>query len=285
LYEKSNKDQFLKLFCIHPAAKIKEALSRGKSAVFFSATLTPFIYFKNIFGCSPEAKEINIYSSFPKKNFCAVIVDAVSTYYPDREKTKQSIKKIIQGMMQHRQGNYLTYFSSYQYLEMIYQLWSEEEKQSTKIICQTPNMSEAERQDFLALFHDYKQTKMGIAVLGGVFGEGVDLSGEKLSGVLIVGVGMPAICAEREAIKEYYQSQLDNGFNYAYLYPGMIKVLQAAGRVIRGAEDKGFVILVDKRYEKSQYHELLPDHWQKVRAYGGNPIGKILDVFWRNHES
>ena len=175
------------------------------------------------------------------------------------------VAAMIAKLLKGRQGHYMIYFPSYAYLKMIYS-HLEQDLGRIDTLVQQPEMNEVEREAFLNRFkHTSSKTLVGFAVMGGIFGEGIDLKGERLTGAAIVGVGLPGICLERDLIREYFDQEKGAGFEYAYQYPGINRVLQAAGRVIRSEEDRGVILLIDQRYAQSRYRSLLPVHWQPVR--------------------
>ena len=174
----------------------------------------------------------------------------------------------IQSLLHNRPGHYLIFFPSYQYLLTVFDLFKQEDH-VTKTLIQTTGMTEGEREAFLGEFNrNQDETLLGFAVLGGIFSEGIDLIGDQLNGVIVVGVGLPQLCFERNLIKDYFHKQGKNGYNYAYVYPGMNKVLQAGGRLIRSEKDRGTIVLVDDRFLQKQYQLLLPPQWQQYRIYG-----------------
>jgi DNA excision repair protein ERCC-2 len=155
------------------------------------------------------------------------------------------------------------------------------EDPACRTLVQEPSMTEARREAFLAQFEtDNPHTLVGFAVLGGIFGEGIDLVGTRLSGVAVIGVGLPGVCLERELIRDYFTHRLDQGFEYAYMYPGINRVLQAAGRVIRTETDRGVVVLVDQRYGSRHYRELLPRSWNPMPTRNGHEFARSLRSFW-----
>jgi len=260
-YEKENKDFKIKLFCINPSKLLNKTLERCNSAIFFSATMTPFDYFKDILGCAEFTDHLKLPSPFPKKNLKVWLAHKISTRYKHRQQTKEKISSFIKDYIQQKKGNYLVFFPSYVYLKMVYESFSSFVP-DIDIILQSPSMSENERENFLDEFnHENVRTLVGFAVLGGVFGEGIDLVGERLDGAVIVGVGLPKISFERHLIKQYFD-EYEKGFEYAYIYPGMTKVLQAAGRVIRTENDKGSILLIGDRFVNYQYKTLLPEYWR-----------------------
>jgi DNA excision repair protein ERCC-2 len=279
-YEKLKKDLKLKLFCINPSSQLENALKRCGAAIFFSATLTPMSYFKKILGCNGDAAGITIPSPFPGENLNLFISDRISTLYRDREKTRLEVLQAIYTLINQRKGNYLIFFPSYEYMMMVYESFKPHDPDSD-IIIQTPGMSESERDDFLNRYrHTSTNSLVGFAVMGGVFGEGIDLVGDHLSGAVVVGVGLPGISLENELIKGYFTYTDNAGFEYAYQYPGINRVLQAAGRVIRTENDRGVVLLIDQRYATYRYRSLLPIEWQPIRVKNQEQFAETLQKFW-----
>jgi len=284
-YEKIGKDLKLKLFCIDPSAHLAKAMSRCNTAVLFSATMTPMDYFKQILGCDAAARHLILHSPFPGENLGLFISDQISTYYRQRDQTVTQVSQTISTLVEQKKGNYLLYFPSYQYMRKIYLSFSARNPQ-IKTILQTAGMSESEREAFLQRFTDENsQTLVGFAVMGGIFGEGIDLIGDRLVGAVIVGVGLPGISLERELIKEYFTRTLNGGFEYAYLYPGINRVLQAAGRVIRTEKDRGVVLLIDQRYGRYQYKSLLREEWDPVWVRDPRQLADGLRDFWKQNSS
>ena len=279
-YERLKKDMRVKLFCIDPSGQLAEALNRCKAAIFFSATMTPMDYFKNIFGCRPSAAHLILPSPFPAERLGLFIADRISTLYRQRDMTAPEVTRIITTLVKQKKGNYLLYFPSYAYMLMIHEAFKAESP-DTDIIIQTQEMSESARSEFLARFsRDNPQTLVGFAVMGGIFGEGIDLVGERLCGAVIVGVGLPGISLEKELIREYFTSRLNAGFEFAYMYPGINRVLQAAGRVIRSDKDRGIVLLIDQRFGTRRYKSLLPREWKPVRVHSPKQLSDHLVRFW-----
>jgi DNA excision repair protein ERCC-2 len=280
-YETLSKDVRVKLFCIDPSRQIADALNRCRSAVFFSATLTPLDYFKTMLGCD-SAVSLVLTSPFPPENLGVFIADRVSTYYRHRDRTKLDIARISQTLVNQQKGNYLLFFPSYEYMRMVAEAFQTANPQ-VDIIIQEPGMSERHRDIFLARFEtDNRRTLVGFAVMGGIFGEGIDLVGNRLSAAAVVGVGLPAVCLERELIRSYFADRLEQGFEYAYLYPGINRVLQAAGRVIRSETDRGVVLLIDQRYGSNRYRDLLPETWRPVRVGSHEKFAEYLSGFWKS---
>jgi DNA excision repair protein ERCC-2 len=279
-YEKIGQDLKLKLFCVDPSVHLEKVMSRCQTAIFFSATMTPMDYFKQILGCDQSAHHLILHSPFPGENLGLFICDQISTYYRHRDRTVSQVSQAISALVEQKKGNYLLYFPSYAYMLKVYHAFTADNPQ-TDTILQTSGMAEPERETFLKRFsQDNLQTLVGFAVMGGIFGEGIDLVGDRLLGVVVVGVGLPAISLERELIKEYFNNALGAGFEYAYTYPGINRVLQAAGRVIRTEKDRGVVLLIDQRYARFQYKSLLREEWDPVWARDTRQLADSLQDFW-----
>jgi DNA excision repair protein ERCC-2 len=279
-YRQVGKDLDLRLFCLDPARQLGETLSGCRSAVFFSATLRPEDYYRHLLGLPQGTEVVALPSPFPPENLAVFVDNRISTHYRDRSRTCTSVAEGILRVVR-REGNHLVFFPSYAYLEMVHgaliELAPDLEMRS-----QTPSMSEAARVEFLDSF----QTEpldgcVGLAVMGGIFGEGIDLVGGRLTGAVIVGVGLPGICMERDLIRDYFNNRRRDGFAYAYTYPGITRVLQAVGRVIRTASDRGTVLLMDRRYGTPIYRRLMPPHWQILQVPSGDGLEKQLYDFWQ----
>ncbi|HZK53432.1 MAG TPA: ATP-dependent DNA helicase [Desulfosporosinus sp.] len=281
-YMQQVQDDFrVKLFCLDPSKRLKEALGRGRAAVLFSATLSPMDYFMNVLGGEETSYKLKLMSPFPTENLCLMINDRISTKYKQRAATYELVAEAIASVVEQKEGNYLVYFPSYDYLKEVY-LRFRDQYQQVRVICQTSGMAEEEREEFLATFAiNPDQTLVGFALMGGIFGEGIDLIGNRLSGAIIVGVGLPQMGMERDIIRSYYETTSGQGYEFAYLYPGFNKVLQAVGRVIRTEEDRGVVLLIDERFSQTSYKKLFPEEWRKVRYVANSDLlSKTIDSFW-----
>ena len=280
-FTKKDKDLNVRLFCVDPSPHLKDMLQRSSAAIFFSATLTPVEYFKKLFGCSEDTNSLSLPSPFPASNLCIMIAGKVSALYRHREFTKHEVARMISALIDQKQGNYLIYFPSYEYLRMIHEIF-QKRRPRARVIVQNPRMSEVDREKFLAHF-DKRSTGYltGFAVMGGFFAESIDLVGERLTGAAVVGVGFPQISLEREVIKAYFDSVNGSGFAFAYQVPGMIKVLQAAGRVIRSEQDRGVVMLIDTRYTMPPYRMMFPKEWRPVFVESVEKVGSVLSQFWK----
>lgn len=275
----------LRLICIDPAGVLHTCLGRARSAIFFSATLTPPDYFADILGGGKQAISLSLPSPYDPENLSVTAVTGISTRMEDREKSYKRIATMIAATVSAKKGNYLVYFPSYDYLEKVLERF---QAKFPKVECvvQQRRMSFAERERFLSAFReDEGHLRVGFAVLGGSFSEGVDLPGSRLIGVVVVGVGIPGLSNERNILRDYYENKCERGYDYAYTYPGMNRVLQAAGRVIRRETDKGVVVLIDSRYGEEPYLHLYPPHWQNIAAAGdARSLAHRLTAFWQGHE-
>jgi DNA excision repair protein ERCC-2 len=279
-YEKRDSDLKIKLFCIDPSGQLGDALGRCRAAVFFSATMTPPAYFKKMFGCHPATAHRHFPSPFAAANLGLFILDRVSTYFKQRQSTAPDVIRAVAVTIRPKKGNYLLFFPSYDYMRLVYEGFRQTCPEVDTVL-QTPGMPESDRSAFLDRFsRDNPETLVGFAVMGGIFGEGIDLVGERLSGAVIVGVGLPGISLEKELIRDYYETALGAGFEFAYMYPGINRVLQAAGRVIRSETDRGVVLLIDQRFGTLRYHALFPSEWRPLVPYSNDDLKFCLDRFW-----
>lgn len=257
-------DVRLKLFCLDPSYLINKMGKGYRSKIFFSATLTPADYYKTLLGGTEKDYVTAIPSPFDREK-AEVIILPMSTRYRDRERTMTPIVQFVENLITKQSGNFLVFFPSYHYMEAVHDAF-QQFAPHVKTIVQTVGMSETDREEFLAAFMpDTEEKLIGFAVLGGIFSEGVDLKGERLQGVIIVGVGLPQIGLERDIIKDYFNSIGRNGYDYAYVFPGMNKVLQAGGRLIRSESDQGTIALIDDRFLQRKYQALFPFEWQHFR--------------------
>lgn len=275
----------LKLYCIETAEKLRECLDKGVSTVFFSATLLPMPYYKHLLGAS-EDYAVYARSPFSQEQRLLLIGQDVSSRYARRSQEEyEKIAAYIARMAEGRQGNYLIFFPSYRMLLDVHAIFRDEyETDKVECLLQYSGMTEEKREEFLEKFSIKREEKslLGFCVMGGIFSEGIDLKGEALIGAALVGTGLPLVCHEREILKKYYEERGMDGFAYAYLYPGMNKVLQAAGRVIRTQEDKGVVLLLDQRFLYNSYRRLFPLEWEKYQVCTLSQVEEKLAAFWEN---
>ncbi len=276
----------LKLCCVNPAGNLQNCLDRGRSAVFFSATLLPVTYYKKLLsGRGEEDYAVYIPSPFdPGKRRLLIGRDVSSRYKRRGPEEYRRIAGYIHAFVQARPGNYMVFFPSYLMLEEVYGIYREEYG-GEDCLCQMPSMQEGEREEFLQAFREGREEKLlGFCVMGGIFAEGIDLSGEKLIGALVVGTGLPQISDERELLRIFYEEKGENGFDYAYRFPGMNKVLQSAGRVIRTPEDRGVIALLDDRFCGPEYRALFPREWSDAEVCTLKAVPGLLRDFWERNQ-
>ena len=289
----------LKLFCVDPSTNLKECMGRGRSSVLFSATFLPIQYYKALLGGEEKDYEVYANSVFnPQKRALLVAQDVTSKYSRRSEEEFYKIAAYIDAVVKRKHGNYMVFCPSYALLQEVFTIYQENfNDESTECIMQTDFMDEASREDFLKKFegnesfdlqadiamdieYDEDRYLIGFCVLGGIFSEGIDLKNDSLIGAIIVGTGLPQVCYEREILKDYFDEHGGMGFDYAYRYPGMNKVLQAAGRVIRTAEDIGTITLLDERFLQPSYLRLFPREWSDFQVVSQANIQKSVERFW-----
>lgn len=303
---------YARVQCMQPARALAEQLKKGKSAVFFSATLLPVRYYMEELGGGEEDYAIYVPSPFLKEQRLVAVGCDVNFRYANRgRKMYEKAAEYILKFTGAKKGNYFVFFSSYRMLQDVAAVleerltaqsggglpdWDEgagdskpQEKQPVLLHRQKANMTETEREEFLLQFsEETEETHIGLCVLGGIFGEGIDLKGERLIGAVIVGTGLPLVCEERELFRRYYDEREEgdrDGFSCAYLYPGMNKVQQAAGRVIRTMEDKGAILLLDDRFSGNRYASLFPKEWYPYEPVSLSTVDECLQRFWEKKAS
>lgn len=297
---KENRDFIVKLFCVDPSANLKECMQRGRSSVLFSATFLPIQYYKGLLGGDEKDYEVYANSVFDTQKRLLLIANDVTSKYTRRsEEEFYNIAKYIEEIVKKKHGNYMVFCPSYNFLQEVYFMYQENfATENTECIIQSDYMNEAEREEFLRRFEGNKELDLeaclgveieyeeedkfliGFCVLGGIFSEGIDLKKDSLIGAIIVGTGFPQVCYEREILKYYFDDNGGNGFDYSYRYPGMNKVLQAAGRVIRTAEDIGVIALLDERFLQPAYVRMFPREWTQFQAVSVENVGKKIEHFW-----
>lgn len=279
----------LKLFCVDPSLNLQKCIDKGNSTIFFSATLLPINYYKRLLSTDPENYAIYAKSTFSEEQRLLAFGKDVSTKYTRRNKAEyEKIARYVHKTVQCKKGNYMVFFPSYKLMQDVYDCYLEKieseilfEGEIPKVVLQTSGMKEKEREEFLAAFdNEEDETLVAFCVMGGIFGEGIDLSNDKLIGAIIVGTGLPQICNEREILKNYYDEESGSGFDYAFRYPGMNKVLQAAGRVIRTTEDEGVILLLDDRFLQRDYQMMYPREWEQRSVCDLNSVEDLVEDFW-----
>ena len=274
---------YMKLFCVNPAENLQKCLDKGNSTVFFSATLLPLQYYRKMLSTRSENFGMYVESPFEQQKRCLMICRDVSSKYTRRGYEEyRKIAEYIARMSWQKKGNYMVFFPSYRLMEDVYQVYQDEFSVSwVRCISQHASMTELEREEFLEEFtEETEETLVGFCVMGGIFSEGIDLIGDRLIGAAVVGTGLPQVNCEREILKGYYDEKGEQGFDYAYRYPGMNKVLQAAGRVIRTKEDTGAILLMDERFLNRDYRNLFPREWNDACTCTLGNVEKHLQAFW-----
>lgn len=262
--EMSQSEVFLKLFCLDPSYLLQQAAKNYRSSVFFSATLMPLGYYRDMLGAEEEDYSLSIPSPFSAEQL-DVRVLPLSTRFKDRERSREAIVRMLSALVQEQPVNTLIFLPSYPYMQDIHEDFARMNP-GARTLLQGHGMSEGEREAFLNAFQaDAADPLIGFAVMGGIFSEGIDLKGERLSSVVVIGVGLPQLSFENDIIRDYFDRTGKRGYDYAYVYPGMNKVLQAGGRLIRSEQDSGTLTLVDDRFLNRQYGMLLPEEWRKFR--------------------
>lgn len=319
VYTEHCGDRFrLKLFCVNPVNNLEECLQKAAATVFFSATLLPIQYYRTLLSNRKEDYTVYLDSPFAEENRLLVIGRDVTSRYTRRNQSEfERIGGYIRKMVQSKSGNYLVFFPSYRYLDEVLRVLERGDasdvadvlSQTSKlaspieelpdavekrlesgeavrtggieILPQMPGMNEREKEEFLEKFAEEREhSLLGLCVMGGIFSEGIDLTGDKLIGVAIVGTGLPQVCNEREILKQYFDETMGEGFAYAYQYPGMNKVLQAAGRVIRTEKDRGVIVLLDDRFLREDYQNLFPREWNHFVTVRQDGFEEPLSKFW-----
>ena len=288
IYSQMQKDQrfMLKLFCVNPAANLQKYLDMGNSTIFFSATLLPIQYYKKLLSTDKDNYAVYAESTFDQSRRLILNGTDVSTRYKKRtEDMYKRYAEYIWRTVRAKQGNYMAFCPSYQFMEAVYDAFEKMRCEmgdgQTECILQSHYMNEEAREIFLETFEEVREGSLvGFCVMGGIFSEGIDLAEEKLIGAFIIGTGLPQVCSERAILKDYFDKDGGQGFDYAYLYPGMNKVLQAAGRVIRTEEDRGVILLLDERFRERRCREIFPREWEDCGACVLEDVEEKVKAFW-----
>lgn len=282
----SSGEFMIRLFCVNPIRNIGECLAQGVSTVFFSATLLPIRYYRELLSNDEEDYTVYVNSPFSQeKRLLLTASDVTSRYTRRNENEYQKILEYVCQLTEEKKGNYIVFFPSYQYMMQVYELAERDLLRSRgknlTILLQNNRMTEREREEFLAEFEKEREGSLAaFCVMGGLFSEGIDLKEERLIGAVIVGTGLPMVCTEQEILKGYFEENEKDGFAFAYQYPGMNKVMQAAGRVIRTAEDKGVILLLDDRFLRREYRNLFPREWNDAEHVTLRTLRPKLREFW-----
>lgn len=272
-----------KILCLDPSARLAEKCKKGVASIFFSATLTPLDYYASLFGAADGVK-LRLDCPYDRENLAVCILDKLSVKYQFRSQNAGAVADAIYSTVSRRDGNYMVYFPSYAYMSEVQTLFKYKYPH-IKTVMQAQNMSEEARRGFLDAFRaGTRTTLVGFSVLGGIYSEGIDLVGDRLIGSIIVGVGLTKPTDESEVLRAYYDTKYEQGTEYAYVYPGFNRVLQAAGRVIRTETDRGVVVFLDERYAEPNYKALLPWQFRTAKFVGDSrSLELVLDHFWQKH--
>ena len=308
IYDEMQEDGrfMIKLFCVDPSKNLQKCIDKSVSTIFFSATLLPINYYKRLLSTKEDNYAIYAQSTFDETQRLLAFGRDVSTKYTRRGPAEyEKIARYIRAAIRSKKGNYMVFFPSYKMMQDVYDVFVRVERESDirsgvavsdepniaeesleeslTIIMQHSNMNDAEREEFLQAFEQEDGgTLVAFCVMGGIFGEGIDLKNDRLIGAVIVGTGLPQISNEREILKQYYDKQGLSGFDYAFRYPGINKVLQAAGRVIRTQEDRGIIVLLDERFLQSDYNALYPREWKNRIVGNVETVDAEICKFWEN---
>ena len=275
------------LMCINPSGNLKYCMQRAVSTIFFSATLLPVNYYKELLSGNKEDYAMYIDSPFDTANRLMVIGDDVTSRYTRRNQTEyEKIAQYIYQLISAKRGNYMVFFPSYSLLRSVYDaVITMNVFSDIYVICQQNSMTEQAREEFLAQFEETSDRAMvAFCVMGGIFSEGIDLTNDRLIGTVIVGTGLPQVCVERDIIMNYFKDKGFDGFDYAYRFPGMNKVQQAAGRVIRTQQDRGVIALLDDRFATREYMNLFPREWNDIERVRLTTFKDKVEEFWKNKE-
>jgi len=281
-----NGDFMLKLFCVDPSKNLSQCMQKGRSTILFSATMLPIQYYKKLLGGEPTDYEVYANSTFDERKKALLIANDVTSKYTRRSTEEfERIACYIYEVVRQRYGNYMVFLPSHLFLEQVYDCFMQGYYDAERMECivQEDYMSEAKREEFLLHFQENvadESILIGFCVMGGIFSEGIDLKRDSLIGAVIVGTGIPQVGCERQLLKEYFDARGENGFDYAYRFPGMNKVLQSAGRVIRTAEDIGVVALLDERFLEPQYRRMFPREWSRYEVVNVSQISGKIERFW-----
>ncbi len=271
-------------YCVDPSKDLSVIWRKAWSALFFSATLSPAHFYQTLFDVNKNSDNLKLEPPFDADQWQVIVHQGISTTYRNRAMSYDKIAELIHITALAKQGNYLIFFPSYEYLRSVKESILEIlEKNSYQLalLVQTPEMNEKDRREYLAAFQKKgQQTQIGLAVMGGIFGEGIDLVGEALIGVVVVGVGLPQVCLERNLIRKHFESQGYDGFDFAYRYPGFNRVMQAVGRLIRTHSDHGLAVIIDQRFRQQTYSQLLPKHWPVKNVQNTIQFQSTVDGFW-----
>lgn len=277
----------LKLYCVDPSLNLQECIDKGNAAIFFSATFLPIRYYKSLLSTKQDNYAVYAETAFTEDQSLLLLGRDVSSRYTRRNQDEyRRIAEYIRKIGQAQKGNYMIFFPSYKMMQEVYEVFEGINCGEMETCMQVSGMKEEEREAFLGQFvAEHERSFLAFCVMGGIFGEGIDLKNEQLIGAVVVGTGLPQISNEREILMHYYDERSGEGFDYAYRYPGMNKVLQAAGRVIRTVDDSGVILLLDDRFTRREYESLFPKEWERRSCCTVESVSGYLEAFWEQRNS
>lgn len=277
----------LKLYCVDPSLNLQECIDKGNAAIFFSATFLPIRYYKSLLSTKQDNYAVYAETTFTEDQSLLLLGRDVSSRYTRRNQDEyRRIAEYIRKTGQAQKGKYMVFFPSYKMMQEVYEVFEGLNCGEMETCMQVSGMKEEEREAFLGQFAaEHERSFLAFCVMGGIFGEGIDLKNEQLIGAVVVGTGLPQISNEREILMHYYDERSGEGFDYAYRYPGMNKVLQAAGRVIRTVDDRGVILLLDDRFTRREYESLFPKEWERRSSCTVESVSRYLDAFWEQRNS
>ena len=291
IYTRQTEENFcIRIYCADPSTKLQQCLDQARATVFFSATFLPINYYKSLLSTKEDNYAVYANSIFKQENRLLLIGKDVTSKYTSRgADTYRRVADYIIQMVLGKSGNYMAFFPSYAFMDSVFEVFekvSQDFGMDCDTIVQSKNMKESDREAFLSRFRDARQdlagekSLVGFCVLGGIFSEGIDLTDESLIGAIIVGTGLGGIDEEQELLKKYFDKNGMNGFDYVYRYPGMNRVAQAAGRVIRTVTDKGIILLLDDRFLQRENYTLFPREWSDARTVTIDKLSEEINTFW-----
>lgn len=275
----------MKLFCVDTGRVISDRLDLGHSAVFFSGTLSPLPYFRAMLGADGADETLTLPSPFDRGQLAVAIMDKIGTRLSERERTLPAVLRVIAATVSAKRGNYIVFTPSFSYNATLAAAFRTKYPK-IRVLEQTRGATEEDTDAFFAAFRDPDPSYLvAFCVTGGVYSEGIDLAGDSLIGAVIVGTGMPAVSYERESMCAYFDEKYEAGKAYAYVFPGMNRVLQAGGRVIRREEDRGVIVLIDDRFADPLYKKSIPALWRGLKFVGdAKGLKMLLDKFWAENK-
>jgi DNA excision repair protein ERCC-2 len=271
----------LKIICLDPSSQLKKINKKYYSVLAMSATLTPLEFYCDVLGFDRSSRTLSLPSPFPPENRKILVIPDVSTTFRQRDKHIFRIARIIEDVVAIHRGNYFVFFPSFAFMDLVAQHLNSSDY---KLLVQSRVMADHNRNSLLEKLSVQGEAHLVLAVQGGIFAEGVDYPGELAIGAIVVGPGLPKVSFETELIRRYYEENCSKGFEYAFLYPGMNRVVQSAGRIIRTETDQGIFVLLDRRFSFENYMSLFPRDW-----YDSSPqelisknYGEELRKFWNS---